>query len=400
MRMHSPLIVVTFGLVACGAESGQMGVVVRDSAGITIIEHTDQPAPMIWTLSSEPVVTIGVRDGSDAQMLFRVAAAFRLDDGRLVIANGGSTEFRFYNGDGEHLASVGGAGGGPGEMRVLFEVTRLAGDTLVAFDPATGRLDWFDPMGAFIHRTSVDLRGLLEPPHFSDGAHLLPDRTFLLRVYEGSRSNLPDGVFRSNLGFFRYDATSAVVDTLTWVGGLENFVIHVGGRTVPGVRPFARRALEVWGPNAVYVVDTDRYEIQVFGLEPASRSLIRRAQDGPVVSASDRQAFVERYRGFIAQNPGRQGDMERWLAAVTYPETKPPISRLQVDRLGRLWVGETPAKEMQPVVWSVFGTAGRIMAQVEMPAAFTPMDIGADYVLGRVRDADDIEYIQMYELVQ
>lgn len=400
MRRHSTLFVVTFGLGACNAQPGQIGVVVRDSAGITIIEHTDQPAPMTWTLSSAPVVTIGVREGSDAQMLFRVAAAFRLDDGRLVVANGGSTEFRFYRADGEHLASVGGAGGGPGEMRVLFEVTRLAGDTLVAFDPAMGRLDWFDPMGAFIHRTSVDLRGLLEPPYFSEGAHLLPDRTFLLRVYEGSGSNFPDGVFRSNLGFFRFDATSGVVDTLTWAGALENFVIHVGDRTVPGVRPFARRALEVWGPNAVYVVDTDRYEIQVFGLEPASRSLIRRAQDGPVVSASDRQAFVERYRGFIARNPGGQGDMERWLAAVTYPKTKPPISRVHADRLGHLWVGETPANEIQPVVWLVYGAAGRIMARVELPATFTPMDIGGDYVLGRVRDADGIEFIQMYELVK
>lgn len=92
--------------------------------------------------------------------------------------------------------------------------------------------------------------------------------------------------------------------------------------------------------------------------------------------------------------------LERWLAAVTYPKTKPPISGVHADRLGHLWVGETPANEMQPVVWSVFGAAGRIMARVELPATFTPMDIGGDYVLGRVRDADGIEFIQMYELVK
>ena len=50
MWMHYKQILVALGVSACSAASGDMGVVVRDSAGITLVEHTDGQAPIEWRL--------------------------------------------------------------------------------------------------------------------------------------------------------------------------------------------------------------------------------------------------------------------------------------------------------------------------------------------------------------
>ena len=78
----------------------------RDSAGIRIVENA-QPA---WsasdalTLSAAPSLVIGNRVG-EAYEFSRVAGTARLSDGRIVIADGGSLQLRFYDASGSFLNS-------------------------------------------------------------------------------------------------------------------------------------------------------------------------------------------------------------------------------------------------------------------------------------------------------
>jgi hypothetical protein len=46
----------------------------------------------------------------------------------------------------------------------------------------------------------------------------------------------------------------------------------------------------------------------------------------------------------------------------------------------------------------VFDAGGRWLGDVAMPARFVPLEIGADYVLGRSRDADGVVRAVMYRL--
>jgi hypothetical protein len=64
------------------------GAVARDSAGVRIV---DNAAPSwtprtAWTLSAAPILTIGP-DGGSAYQFSRIAAALKLGDGRIVIAD-------------------------------------------------------------------------------------------------------------------------------------------------------------------------------------------------------------------------------------------------------------------------------------------------------------------------
>jgi hypothetical protein len=51
-----------------------------------------------------------------------------------------------------------------------------------------------------------------------------------------------------------------------------------------------------------------------------------------------------------------------------------------------------------PSRWSVFDASGRWLGDVALPSRFTPKEIGADYVLGIGRDADDVPHVLMYRI--
>ena len=77
---------------------------------------------------------------------------------------------------------------------------------------------------------------------------------------------------------------------------------------------------------------------------------------------------------------------------------------------GELWVGPFVVLESfvpgrrgtvipdQPTTWSVLATDGTWTADVELPARFSLLDAGRDYVAGVELDADDEETVVVYRL--
>lgn len=73
-----------------------------------------------------------------------------------------------------------------------------------------------------------------------------------------------------------------------------------------------------------------------------------------------------------------------------------------------LWIGpmipqdETLGVLNEPppnsTTWSVFSRDGLWLSDVVLPARFHLMDAGSDYVLGVMRDGDDVEFVAMYRL--
>lgn len=117
-RMLLTGVVLALVASACGGGAGdQVAAVVRDSAGITIVENSDPAwAPgASWTVDTAALVTIGGDELDPLYDLGQVTGALRLSDGRIVVANGATSEIRWYDGEGQHLATAGRKGQGPGE---------------------------------------------------------------------------------------------------------------------------------------------------------------------------------------------------------------------------------------------------------------------------------------------
>jgi hypothetical protein len=102
------------------------------------------------------------------------------------------------------------------------------------------------------------------------------------------------------------------------------------------------------------------------------------------------------------------------LAGVDSAEEFPAYSELRVDRTGHLWVRQYEPWEDAPdrsgpvsvptyasrSSWDVFTPRGVWLGRVELPAGFTVLEIGSDYVVGIWRNADDIEFVRLYRLVR
>ena len=101
-------VIVVVHWAACVPEGDHRPILssrTRDSAGITIVEN-GRPFPgsrLPWRVADAPAVSIGTHEGEEGEMLFIVLDATRLADGRIVVANAGTSELRVFGADGDFL---------------------------------------------------------------------------------------------------------------------------------------------------------------------------------------------------------------------------------------------------------------------------------------------------------
>jgi len=101
-----------------------------------------------------PGLVIGAVAGAPAQELFLVTGAVRLSDGGIAVANGGTHEVRVFDARGRHVRTIGGEGGGPGELRNPRRLFRLPDDSLEVVDFQTQLTDSFSAGGAYGQATA------------------------------------------------------------------------------------------------------------------------------------------------------------------------------------------------------------------------------------------------------
>ena len=172
-------IVILIASAGCDSASAPPASVVRDSAGVRIVENVEPrwTAEAAWWLSQEPVTQIGGIEGDPNQELYQVRGAIRLTDGNIIVVSAGTNELRFFRPDGSHIRTVGGQGDGPGEFRFVSWVSQLDGDSLAAFDGRQLRVSYFDPDGGFVRsmplRTSDEVPFLQAIVIFGDGSFLV-----------------------------------------------------------------------------------------------------------------------------------------------------------------------------------------------------------------------------------
>ena len=383
------------GLVGCSGESDEAsGSVVRDSAGVRIVENSGLrwTAETAWRLSSEPLVDIGGGD-DEQQQLFRVTGALRLSDGRIVVANSGTHELRFYDPQGTYLSSLGGEGGGPGEFRSMSPVGLLAADSLLMYDFTQRRLSVFSTR---VGATQFARGFLLTTPDqgfspfpigvFSDGE-------VLVRTSTSSSGMQPAGLSRYQLLLWRYSPDGQPIDTIGTFQGDESYR---QGTMVTNV-PFGRSAIITPSDNRFFFSSGDSYKIDVFSSHGRLERSIRRI----IANATVTKEEIERIRR-PPEDPSRPRPppIRRLFDEMPFPETKPAHGELVVDAGGNLWVAEYRRRILETTAWTVFDPQGMLLGTVQMPHGSRVQQIGHDVVLVTWRDEDDVEHVIMYELVK
>ena len=390
-------------LASCSAGAGGEGreYAVRDSAGVRIVENSDplRAADRGWAVSREPLVSIGEVDGRPEYHLAKVADAVRLSDGRIVVADEGSSSLRMYDRAGVHLRTMGGPGGGPGEYQWLTWLWKLPGDSLLAYDARPRRTTAYHPGGELIGTADLSIppRGHLVRGRFADG-------TLLTTYVRPSLSSL-SGPRRQPVDLLRVSVDGAALNPIATLAGDEDFmqvaegpVNPVGGiAAVASPIYFGRSTRYAVSGDRLFAGDTDRSEIGVYAGDGTLERLIRWSSEPRSVSRSavDSMKAAQLSRSL----PETLALRRKLLSAMPVPETMPAFDRIVAGETGDLWVEEYRVPGSAPDArWTVFDREGRMLASVLLPDRFAPLEIGEDYVLGSWRDEMDVQFVHLYRL--
>lgn len=400
-RLPMPLLPAAALLVtaACAGEAPAARVMVRDSAGIAIAENewTDSASTTWWRVSATPEVDIGTLEGAEEETLFRVVDAVRLSDGRIAVANGGTSEVRYYGPDGQHVRTTGRQGGGPGEFQRIAGLIRMGGDSLAVLDGGSRRVSLLDASGEFVvdqgignPDTPITLLG-----RAGDGTWVGSSNSIV-----GGVNGLQDGLARRDLTLLRLEPGSTeIVDTVGSFAGSESYMqIDQAGGQIRSIQimtslPFRKTTTTVVRGDEVFVGTQDAPEVRVYGIEGELRRIVRTGAPSPPVTEAMREAWTD--RRVATMPPERQEDARAASMALPAGETVPPYGALAVDRTGRLWVQDYAGLVDAPA-WTVYDAEGAQVGRVVLPAAFRPFDIGEDWVLGRETDDLEVEHVRLY----
>jgi hypothetical protein len=415
--MRTPAMVAVLVLAASCTPSSDASPPtseVVDSAGVRIVTSS-APAwdsATAWSVDPTPTLSIGVMEGEDAYMLFRVSSAARLSDGSVAIANGGTREVRIYGADGRHMRTIGREGDGPGEFRSVSQVLASSGDTLVVWDGTAYRISRFDRDGTLVADQPVD-RGKLMPTfqmplvrlsvRLLRNGELLGDLNYMGN--SGAASDpAPGTYFRPQVAVVRAAADLSRWDTIAMHAGMEHALFKTSGPmgALPMMPPYQRVAVVTSGDRTSRICAGDQSQAEISCFAPdGTRTSMRWSATPPPVSPDEIDQWREERITMLASS-GEGVDSREMVMSAPVPETREPYDRIFLDLPGNLWVehappllereGPRPALEM-----SVFDPEGRWLGDLTLPP-MTPLEIGDDYVIGVQRDEADVEYVRMWTL--
>jgi hypothetical protein len=392
--MSRALLIFLSALAVAACDTGQTRVSAgepRDSAGVRIVENPEtggSGGTGGWRVSDAPLLDLGAARGGTVEEFDQVAATLRLSDGRIVVANAGSGELRFYDSSGRRLASAGRRGSGPGEYQGITSVERLEGDSLLVYDRRARRLSWHDRNGRFVKSVQVDagIEGFPEYVGRLSGGALLMTRR------RDARVSPPQGLVRDSVALLRVEPGSSRADSIASLAGEEQAVL-VQGTTINRISlPYMRRTRVRTGGSGFWVGTTDDYALEWRRGDGTVEMIVRREHRPEPVGG----AYMDSLRAVQRRAYGEEAG--RALDQFPAGDALPAFGELLVDDARNLWVERFPWPGQDRSRWDVFGSDGRLVGSVAMPARFRLMQPGRDFVLGVWRDESDVEHVRMHRL--
>jgi len=388
-----------FALTGCDGGGGEAtAYLVRDSAGIQVAEN-HRPAweeGAEWSVGSEPILRLGVVDGDPAFQFDDVVGLARMEDGTVVVADGGSQEIRFFDSSGHILAITGGVGEGPGEFSGLSGLGKGLTGSVWAYDFSLRRITWMTGSGEL--ETLVSLGS---PPPVLNAVGPLPDGTFLLKQLWGAAQvseARETGLRRDPVAFVRFAPDGALVDTLGQFLGREVYLRDEGGRGVMSTPPFARNSVGTVWADEVVVGTQDAFEFVKYDAGGETTGVVKIPGWDLSLSPEEVEEYIQRRLGGVPTE-GRPG-LRQELESMPVPARKPAYGGILADEAGNLWAGEWTIYPDIPHRWTVLDRTGQWLGEVLIPGRVHPYAIGQDWILGVEWDELDVEYVVLYPLLK
>lgn len=388
-RLAGALSLLLIGSACAGGDAPQH-FATRDSAGVSIATSR---LP-VWSTTGgfnvlpDPVLEVGGEGRGAGHTLSGVVAAFRLGDGRLAVADAGSSELRVFDAQGSLTAAFGRAGEGPGEMRALSRVFLLPGDSLLVSDSQLRRLTVFSADGV-LQRTAPLAAG----DNAASPVALLADNTLLARPGFSFHGGQASGVHRDSVTLARYALDGTVLGTAGRHPGPELFVFSDGGATMAGRRTFGKDSHVAAAGDSYWFGSADDLSLRLHAADGRLLRIVRTHRPLRRVTSAD----IDRV---IASAGADDVLMRRMLAAAPPPDFFPAYQQVVADSDGFVWVREYAEGDAPSAQWQVFDPDGRWLGKVTLPVPLTVTQITHDEIVGVWRDDLDVEHVRVYRLAR
>lgn len=384
-------------LSACArAEGGSAGVVERDSAGVRIVEVRVDSAGLErrWGMEAVPELTTDSADGGRGIELFRVNGIRRLDDGRLLIANGGSSELILVDPRTWSVRRYGRSGRGPGESVGIAGLWAGGGDTSYVYDLGNARVTPFTPAGGFgspvpVPGGTIDglvaLRG-----RFADGSYL----GVVVQAFTGRGEH--EGVRSDSMKVVHVAGVTDSLRTLARLPFGQSWSRSSGGRGMIISLPFANGGFAAGWAGGYWLGETGRFELRRYDPSGRLEMVVRRdVPPRPVTRADLEREIASRTDG----GGPVAAEQRRVLTEMPIPRQFPVIGRVLAAADGGLWVQDDPGGDRAaPPSWTAFGRDGRITARVSLPRGARLFAASGDRLAAVVEDDDEVEHVVLYRL--
>ncbi len=396
------LLCVLASLVPLGRLWAQPVLPTRaDSGGIALLLHRADAfakAPA-WTVA--PLVgRAGGAEQPDWDLTW-ASGAVLLSDGRLVtLAAVGNRFYRFApDGRGERVLARQGAG--PGEIMAPSGPVLWRGDSVVIVDMANNRVTWFDARQGG-HRTMASPRSPAVPP-------IAPVGVLRSGAIVGSNSfvgsNDTDSMVRQPAPIIVLDPRTSSTRVVTTIPGLElvsSLTANYRGRRSrqSSVVRFTRVARVAAWDSMIVTSSSDAYALDLRDAAGRIRATIRVPVPRRAVTPAMREAALARaLKRFNDPASERMIDkaesirLERLTPSATQ---LPAHDALLVSGNGLLWVVDARGPLDAGGAATAFRADGAIVGRLTWKGNGVPMAFGADRVVMRELDEDDVVSLAIY----
>lgn len=325
-------------------------------------------------------------------MFQSILTAFRLRDGRLVVADAATRRLALYDQEGSVISSWGRTGAGPGERRSLTWAMPWGRDSVMVYDRSLRRLTLYYE-GEMDNLWSLDAFGPFETP--TDAVGLLANGTILLR-----RSiELPTeaGSTRSRDVLLAADLGSRRVRDLVQFDGDELFTRRSSsGGLILGTPPIRRSTIIATGRTAVAVGDSDSGLVRVVRVADGSEVRLflddgdRRLTEAGIAARLD-EILRERPTAVSPQWERLQREM---ISAKRFPA----FGELRLDDLDRLWVQRWDRSRRGRQSWLVIDFNRDERHLIELPRYCRPTQITASSLTCVNSNPDELQSAATYRL--
>lgn len=394
---------------ACETAASWEGTI-TDSAGVSIVSNTATP---MWRAGDEWTVAEDLRIGTVAgEPEYQFGLISFMDvgsDGSIYVMDLQAVEVKAYDAEGNYLRTIGGPGGGPGELAqgAAFVYVDPSGG-LVIPDLGNRRVNRYsqagEPTGSFPIQIQAGIPTVW----------VLDDQGRLMTQLRGLNVQ---GIAALEEGdpIVVYDTTGAVVDTVA-VLPKGQMLAETNEQQFSMVIFAPEPVWDLSTDGTIFYAMNDRFRVLVNDPQGSLVRIITKTVEPKPVEERDREAIRTAFREQMARFGAPPPQIDQFMQGLGFADVYPAFGQLFIGPEETLWVqrirsardmvGDTEeefefnAQDIGSPAWEVFDSQGRFLGVVTMPDRFRPVNVEGDYIHGIWLDELDVQYVMRLKVTR